>query len=92
MHHHVFYEFRLPCSIISDRGSAFVSHFWRHFWRHYCARYHVSIKLSSANHPETNGQSKNAIKGLKNYLHAYINYAQDDWAWFLPDAQFTVNN
>jgi hypothetical protein len=82
MHRRVFCEFGLPRSIISDRGSAFISH----FWRRYCARHHVSVKLSSANHPETDGQSENAVKGLKNYLRAYINYAQDDWAWFLPDA------
>jgi hypothetical protein len=88
MHCHVFYKFGLPCLIILDHGSAFMSHFWCHYY----ARYHVFIKLLSANHPETNGQSENAIKGLKNYLHAYINYAQDNWAWFLPNAQFAVNN
>jgi hypothetical protein len=88
MHRRVFCEFGLPCLIISDHGSAFVSH----FWRRYCARYNVSTKLSSANHPETDGQSENAVKGLKNYLRAYVNYAQDDWAWFLPDAQFAANN
>jgi hypothetical protein len=71
MHRRVFCKFRLPRLIISDRGSAFVSHFWRRYY----ARYHVSVKLSSANHPETDGQSENAVKGLKNYLRAYINYA-----------------
>jgi hypothetical protein len=88
MHRHVFCEFRLPYLIILDHGSAFMSHFWRQYY----TRYNVLTKLSSANHPETNSQSKNTIKGLKNYLRAYVNYAQDNWAWFLPNAQFAANN
>jgi hypothetical protein len=29
---------------------------------------------------------------MRNYLRAYINYAQDNWLDFLPDAQFAANN
>jgi transposase InsO family protein len=88
IHRRVFCTTRLPRSIVSDRGSQFVSH----FWRRYCQRYGVSIKLSSAHHPETDGQTENANKILKNYLRAYIDYLQDNWVDYLPDAQFAVNN
>jgi hypothetical protein len=88
MHRRVFCEYGLPRSIVSDRGSAFTSY----FWSRYCTRYGVKIKLSTAHHPETDGQSESAVKGLKNYLRSYINFTQDDWAQFLPDAQFAANN
>jgi reverse transcriptase-like protein/integrase-like protein len=88
MHRRIFCVYGLPRSIVSDRGSSFVSYFWR---RH-CQRYGTSLKLSSAYHPETDGQTENANKTLKNYLRSYINYAQDDWVDWLPDAEFAVNN
>lgn len=48
--------------------------------------------MSSAHHPETDGQTENANKIMKNYLRAYVHYAQDDWVDLLPDAEFAVNN
>ncbi|THC87525.1 hypothetical protein EYZ11_013030 [Aspergillus tanneri] len=87
MHRRVFSEYGLPRSIVSDRGRAFTSY----FWRRYCARYKIKVKLSTAHHPETDGQSENAIKHLKNYLRAFINFTQDDWVDHLPDAQLAAN-
>lgn len=43
-------------------------------------------------HSETDGQTKNANKVIKNYLHAYISYTQDNWIDYLPMAKFTANN
>jgi hypothetical protein len=88
MHRRVFCVKGLPRSMVSDRGRAFVSH----FWRRYCERYGIGIKLSSAHHPETDGQTEIVNKALKNYLRSYINYAQDDWVDWLPDAEFAANN
>lgn len=88
MHRRVFCTKGLPRSIVSDRGRSFVSR----FWNRYCQRYRVRIKLSSANHPETDGQSEIAVKICKTFLRSYINYTQDDWLDFLPDAEFTANN
>ncbi|KAI9038564.1 uncharacterized protein KD926_010609 [Aspergillus affinis] len=88
MHRRVFCTHGLPRSIVSDRGSAFTSY----FWKRYCAQYSVKGKLSTAYHPETNGQSEAAVKGLKNYFRAYINYAQDNWVDFFPDAELAAND
>ena len=88
MHRRVFCVKGLPRSIVSDRGRAFVSR----FWRRYCERYRIGVKLSSAHHPETDGQTEIANKVLKNYLRSYIAYAQDDWVDWLPDAEFAANN
>ena len=61
-------------------------------WRRLCKRYSIRIKFSSAQHPETDGQTENANKVMKNYLQAYVNYAQDDWVDHLPMAEFLANN
>ena len=46
----------------------------------------------SAQHPETDGQTENANKVMKNYLQAYVSHVQDDWVDHLPMAEFTANN
>ena len=45
-----------------------------------------------AHHPETDGQTENANKVMKNYLKAYINHVQNDWVDHLPMAEFSANN
>ena len=57
-----------------------------------CKRHGIKVKFSSAHHPKTDGQTKNANQVMKNYLRAYVNYAQDDWVDHLPMAEFLANN
>ena len=61
-------------------------------WRRLCQRYGINVKFSSAHHPETDGQTENANKVMKNYLRAYISHVQDDWVDHLPMAEFAANN
>lgn len=84
----VFCCYGLPNSIVSDRGSQLTAKLWKRI----CSRYGIKDKLSSAHHPETDGQTENANKVMKNYLRAYVRYAQDDWVDHLPDAEFAANN
>jgi len=76
-----------PKTIVSDRGSQFVSYFWRRL----CQRIGTTPKLSSAYHPETDGQTERANGLLKTYLRAYVNFHQNDWVRFLPIAEFEAN-
>ena len=46
-------------------------------WKRLCEQYGIKVKFSSAHYPETDGQTENANKVMKNYLRAYISYAQD---------------
>lgn len=85
---YVWREEGYPDKIISDRGAQFVSHFWTRL----CQRLGTKPKLSTAFHPETDGQTENANAYLKQYLRAYVNYEQDNWALFLPMAEFEANN
>ena len=77
-----------PMSIVSDRGSQFISHFWRRL----CKRIGTHPKLSTAWHSETDGQTEIANADLKAYLRAYVNFNQDNWVDQLPIAEFEANS
>jgi len=78
----------LPSSIVSDRGSLFTSDFWKRVTE----ALGISRNLSTAFHPQTDGQMERANATLKQYLRAYCNYQQDDWERLLPIAEFCYNN
>jgi hypothetical protein len=48
--------------------------------------------MSTAYHPETDGQTERVNSILEQYLRAYCNYQQDNWAELLPMAEFAYNN
>lgn len=48
--------------------------------------------MSTAFHPQTDGQTERVNGILEQYLRAYVNYQQDDWASLLPFAEFSYNN
>ena len=86
--HHVWKFHGLPKFIISDCGIRFVNDFWKFL----CKRLSISVRLSNAWHPKTDGQSKQLNRVIQQYLRAYVNYLQDDWPDWLPLAEFTGNN
>lgn len=78
----------LPASIISDRGPQFVATVWKSF----CKRLDIQAKLSTAFHPETDGQTERSNQDLERHLRTYCNYMQDDWAKWVPMAEFADND
>ena len=77
-----------PDSIVTDRGSVFTAKFWQSF-THFLK---IRRRLSTAFHPQTDGQTERQNQTLEQYLRAYINYQQDDWTRLLPEAEFAYNN
>jgi transposase InsO family protein len=77
-----------PNTIISDRGTQFISEFWKKLF----ARFSIILKHSSAYHPKTNGQTEKINAILKQYLKAYMNFRQNNWVDWLPLAKFALNN
>ena len=64
MHRRMFSAHSYLLSIVNDRGGQMTSTLWKRL----CERYGIRVKFSSAQHPETDGQTKNANKVMKNYL------------------------
>jgi len=52
----------------------------------------VKSHLSTAFHPQTDGQTERVNQVLEQYLRIYTNYKQDDWSSLLPLAEFSYNN
>ncbi|MBW0479716.1 hypothetical protein O181_019431 [Austropuccinia psidii MF-1] len=85
---HVFSKHGLQNSIVSDIGSLFVSSFWTQL----CQKLKISQDLSTAFHPETDGQTERINQILEQHLWIYVSYHQDDWHTLLPLAEFAYNN
>jgi len=78
----------LPHDIITDRGTLFTSDLWQET----TGKLGMERRLSTAFHPQTDGQTERTNSILEQYLRAYINYQQDDWCGYLPLAEFASNN
>ena len=81
-------NFGLPSKIISDRDPQFASKFTREL----CKLMGIEQNISTAYHPRTDGQSECTNQWVKTFLRFITNYKQDDWARWLPMAQFAHNN
>ena len=78
----------LPDSIVSDRGAIFTSRFWKSLANMMGTRQ----RLSTAFHPQTDGQTERMNQTVEQYLRMYCNYQQDNWAGLLSLAEFSYNN
>ena len=78
----------IPQTIISDRDSRFTSHFWRELFKLTGSK----LAMSTANHPQTDGQSERAIRVLKEALKHYISHSQCDWPDHLAAIEFAYNS
>ena len=78
----------LPNSVVSDRDSRFQSKFWL------CVMelLDVDVRMSTAFHPQTYGQTERVNQILEQYLRSYCSYQQDDWAELLPLAEHAYNS
>ena len=48
--------------------------------------------LSTAFHPQSNGQTERFNQTLEHYIHTVISYNQDDWVQLLPLAEYSYNS
>ena len=78
----------LPEEIVSDRDTKWTGEFWQGI----CKLLNIKRKLSTAFHPQTDGQTERVNQTLETYLRTFINYDQDDWLQMLPLAEFAYNN
>src|SRR5436190_2181733 len=82
-HLYIQYPYRIygpPDTIVSDRVPQFRSAFWDEF----TCILGIKLKLSTAYHPQTDGQTEIANQYLDQKLRPFVNYFQDNWAELLP--------
>ena len=84
----IFRHHGVPAKVISDRGPQFASKYLQAIYKG------LGIKpaLSTAFHPQTDGQTERLNQEVEQYLRAFVNHRQDDWAKHLPIAEFALNN
>jgi len=85
---HVWKLHRLPESIISDRGAQFVVGMMRELNN----LLGIQTKLSTAYHPQTDGQTERINQELEQYLRVFIDHRQEQWPDWLGMVEFAYNN
>ncbi|KAD3336153.1 hypothetical protein E3N88_31672 [Mikania micrantha] len=78
----------VPVSIVSNRDTRFVSRFWKQFHESMGTR----LNISTAYHPQTDGQSERTIQTLEDMLRACIIDFGGSWDDHLPLVEFSYNN
>jgi hypothetical protein len=83
----IFPFYGIPRWVISDRDPRFTAQFTKEL----CKQLKIDQNLSTAYHPQMDGQSERANQRVEQYLRIYSNDDKDNWADLLPLAQFTHN-
>ena len=85
---HVFPHYRIPLKVISDQDPCFDSAFTTDL----CKLLGIRQNISTAYHPQTDGQSERTNQPLETYLRLYCDTQQHEWAKLLPLAQYVRNS
>jgi len=78
----------VPDIIVTDRENEFTSHFWNRV----CSNPSITHRLSTAFHPQTDGQTERQNQTMDQDLHSFSNKERDNCVELLPLAEFTYNN
>ena len=84
----VVWDYSLPNSIMSNKGSLFNSKYWSSLYY----LFGIKRRLSTAFHPQTDNQTEQQNSMMEAYFRVFINFKQNDWAKLLPIAEFAYKN
>jgi transposase InsO family protein len=85
---HVFALHGLPEKIVSDRGTQFAARIMKELYN----LLGIDMALSTAYHPQSNGQTERTNQELVKFLRLFCSDEQSEWAKFLPMAEFAYNS
>ena len=77
----------VPNTIVSDRDTKFLSHFWRCLW----AKLGTKLLFSTTCHPQTDGQTEVVNRTLSTMLRAVLKNNKKMWEECLPHIEFAYN-
>ena len=78
----------LPRKLVSDRDPRLASVVFQTMLR----LWNVRSNMSTANHPQTDGQLESAVGTIVQMLRAFVGYNGVDWDLFLPAVTFAYND
>ena len=84
----VFKSHGMPRVLVSDRDPRFTSNLYKEI----CKLLKVKQAMSSAYHPETDGQTERVNRVVEEILRHFTGPRQDDWDQWLFAAEFAINN
>jgi len=85
---HIWKLHGLPESIISDKGVQFAAGIMKELNN----LLEIQTKLSTAYHPQTDGQTERINQELEQYLRVFIDHRQEQWPDWLEMVEFAYNN
>lgn len=77
----------VPVDIITDRDPIFISSFWQELFKVLGTK----IKMSTAYHPQTDGQTERINQCIEMYLRCMTGQKPADWAEWIPMAEWWYN-
>lgn len=77
----------MPGALVSDRDPVFTSNFWQSVFR----VTGTELKLSTANHPETDGQTERVNQSIECYLRCFISAHPHHWVKWLSLCEHWYN-
>jgi hypothetical protein len=78
----------VPSEIVSDRDPKFTSRFWKELFK----LLGTKLSLSTAAHPETDGQTERTNLTLEVMIRHFVNPQLNNWVKFLPMLEFAYNS
>ncbi|KAG2788093.1 hypothetical protein Pcac1_g2812 [Phytophthora cactorum] len=83
----VFKHHGMPLDIVTDRDPRFTARFWQEVF----TLLGTQLSMSTADHPQTDGQTERVNRVLGDLLKSYTHSLQQ-WSDCLPMAEFAINN
>lgn len=77
----------LPNAIISDRGRIFLSHLWQELF-HLVG---VQLCMSSAYHPQSDGQTERVNQCMETFLRCFVHACPSQWSHWISLAEYWYN-